>query len=193
MNNDAGRWLGALKGLNVYRAKGGPAPHKPLLILVLLELAERGQMPAGILPLTPELAFRFSSYWAVVAHRRTQRPDVRLPFHHLQSDGCWSALREDGSPSDGPRSTRYAELNPGFEAVMRDDEFRREARRILISGYFEPGERLALRTLVGLAAESEEGSREDKDAVHRAEVEKARARSVRFRLDVGPPTTTPVP
>src|SRR5437660_2817484 len=91
--------LAKLGKLNVYRAKGGAAPHKPLLLLVILELAEQGLLPRHVLPLTPELAFRFCTYWGIVAHRRTQRPDVRLPFHHLSSDGFWSALQEDGSPS----------------------------------------------------------------------------------------------
>src|SRR5262249_40208368 len=57
------QWLSKLAKLNVYRAKGGQAPHKPLLLLVLFELAEQGQLPSDVLPLTPELAFKFSSYW----------------------------------------------------------------------------------------------------------------------------------
>jgi putative restriction endonuclease len=81
------QWLATLANLHVYRAKHGPAPHKPLLLLVVLELAEEGQLPPEVLQLTPELAFRFSSYWTIVAHRRTQAPDVRMPFHHLEKDG----------------------------------------------------------------------------------------------------------
>jgi putative restriction endonuclease len=74
-------WLGRLAKLKVDKARGDPAPHKPLLLLVVLEFAE--QEPFGaLLPLTPELAFRFCTYWSIVAHRRTQAPDVRrLPFH----------------------------------------------------------------------------------------------------------------
>lgn len=35
-------WLATLAKLNVYRARGGLAPHKPLLLLVVLDLAEEG-------------------------------------------------------------------------------------------------------------------------------------------------------
>ena len=53
-----------------------------------------------LLPLTPELAFRFCTYWGIVAHRRRQAPDVRYPFYHLKSDGCWAPLDENGKPVD---------------------------------------------------------------------------------------------
>ena len=41
---------------------------------------------AKYLPLSPELAFRFFTYWNTMAQRRTQRPDVRPPIYHLQSE-----------------------------------------------------------------------------------------------------------
>ena len=84
--------------------------HKPLLVLVLIELACQELLPKGVLPLTPELAFRFCTYWSIVAHRRRQKPDVRYPFHHLQSDGCWKSLGEDGKPSPDRRLTQCAHI-----------------------------------------------------------------------------------
>src|SRR5436309_3550347 len=53
------QWLAKLAHLKVDKARGDPAPHKPLLLLVVLELAEQGLLPEGTLPLSPELAFRF--------------------------------------------------------------------------------------------------------------------------------------
>src|SRR5690349_1958008 len=102
---NAEHWLAKIARLRIDRSKG-PAPHKPLLLLVVLELAEQGLLPKEILPLAPELAFRFCTYWNIVAQRRTQRPDVRLPFHHLDRDGFWTALDENGKPSPDDRLTR---------------------------------------------------------------------------------------
>lgn len=62
--------LAKLAKLKVDRATGDPAPHKPLLLLVVLELAEQGVLAAPVLPLMPEpggfylalgkpIAFRF--------------------------------------------------------------------------------------------------------------------------------------
>ena len=73
-------WLAKLADLNVYRASHGEAPHKPLLLLVLLELAERGELTSNIVRLTPELSFRFNALWPIVAYRRTQQPDIRMPL-----------------------------------------------------------------------------------------------------------------
>src|SRR5215211_3924977 len=154
-------WLAKLANLRVDRARGDPAPHKPLLLLVVLELAEQGLLPSDLLPLSPELAFRFFSFWNIVAHRRNQRPDIRLPFHHLQSDGFWSACGEDGEASPDKRLTRYAALNPDFVAFAKNPISRGRARRLLIAKYFQPSERLALYTLVGLPIPREDEITQD--------------------------------
>jgi hypothetical protein len=75
-----------LSHLKIDRSRGA-APHKPLLLLCLLELAEEGAMSQEIMPITGELAFRFASYWSVVAYRRPQKPDLKLPLFHMRSEG----------------------------------------------------------------------------------------------------------
>jgi len=60
-------WLERLANLKLDRSRGA-APHKPLLLLVVFDLIEDGN-----------LTFRFSSYWTIVAERRNSQPDVRLP------------------------------------------------------------------------------------------------------------------
>lgn len=179
----AERWLAKLAKLKVDRARGDPAPHKPLLLLVVLELAEQGILPKDVLPLSPELAFRFCTYWRIVVHRRNQRPDIRLPFHHLQSDGFWSALGEDGKPSPDKSLSRYASLVSDFVAFAKDPASRERARRILIANYFQPTERLALYTLVGLPVPSEDEIARD---VGYTTPEEAReqGREARFRLTI---------
>jgi putative restriction endonuclease len=79
-------WLERLSNLNLDRSRGA-APHKPLLLLVVFDLIEDGKLVGGLMARDGNLAFRFSSYWAIVAERRSARPDVRLPFYHIKSDG----------------------------------------------------------------------------------------------------------
>ena len=45
------------------------------------------------------LAFRFDTYFSIVQYRRPARPDARMPFHHLKTDGFWTAHAEDGAAS----------------------------------------------------------------------------------------------
>jgi putative restriction endonuclease len=176
-------WLGKLGKLKIDRARGDPAPHKPLLLLAVIELAEQGLLPPAALPLSPELAFRFCTFWSVVAHRRRQRPDVRLPFHHLQSDGVWSARTEEGVPSPDYRLTRFATLPSDFAAFANDPGSRDKARRILIAKYFQPEERLALYALFGMPVPADDQIR--RDAQYRPPEEaRRRGREARFRVSV---------
>ena len=155
------KWLKAVLNLRVDR-KETIAPHKPLLLLVLAELAEGGKLSSTFLPLTGELVFRFLAYWTVVAERRTQRPDIHLPFYHMRSDGCWTPLDADGQPTLERRRAVAAELDKTFLACLNDQDFRTQMRRILIAKYFpDYAERAALYQLVGLPLPPDAIVRED--------------------------------
>lgn len=177
------QWLAKLAKLKVDRARGDPAPHKPLLLLVILDLAESGQFPPMPLPLTPELAFRFCTYWSVVARRRRQRPDVRYPFYHLKSDGFWTPLGEDGKPATDRRQTRYAMMSADFLAIIENPIYREQARRILIASYFPPDERIGLYALLGLPVPTDEVVARDANYKAPDKAQK-RGREGRFRLEV---------
>jgi putative restriction endonuclease len=177
------QWLAKLAKLKVDRARGDPAPHKPLLLLVILDLAESGQLPPMPLRLTPDLAFRFCTFWGVVAGRRRQRPDVRYPFYHLKSDGFWAPLGGDGKPAADRRQARSAVMPADFLAIVENPVYREHARRILIASYFPPDERIGLSTLVGLPIPTDEEV--VRDANYKAPDEaRQRGREGRFRLQV---------
>jgi putative restriction endonuclease len=177
------RWLKVVANLRVDR-KGTIAPHKPLLLLVLAELAEQGKLTNKILPLTGELVFRFLVYWTVVAKRRPQRPDIHLPFYHMRSDGCWTPLNSDGQPTLERRRTVAAELDETFLDCLGDSGFRRQMRRILIAKYFvDFAERTALYQLVGVPVPPEAIVSED---ARLYEAARERGREARFRLTVVP-------
>jgi putative restriction endonuclease len=140
--------LQKLSHLNIDRAKGA-APHKPLLLLCLLETAEDGGLSQEIMPVTGELAFRFSSYWSVVAHRRPQRPEIKLPLFHMKSDGFWLPLDEHHNVLKYRDLPAYIQFDAEFHAAINDPDFRAQARTILIRIYFEADEQVALWALTG--------------------------------------------
>lgn len=176
------RWLQQLTSLNKARNN---APHKPLLLLVFIDMVEAGEYISGPLRLTPELAFRFNTYFSIVQYRRTARPDVRMPFHHLKSDGFWTAHAEDGAPSPHRSVTAYVVPDPEFVAACRDPEFRRQARLILISTHFDPAERNAFYHLVGLEVPADDVLTQVACFTTPNDAENL-GRTARFRLDVVP-------
>lgn len=181
--SDSQRWLKVAANLRVDR-KHTIAPHKPLLLLVVADLAEEGTLASTELLLTGELVFRFLAFWAVVAERRSQRPDIRLPFYHMRSDGCWLPLDEGGNPALDRRRAVAARLDESFFACLRDAGFRKQLRRVLIARYFnDPGERAALYGLVRLSVPPDDVVKADAKLY---EADRERGREARFRLTVVP-------
>jgi putative restriction endonuclease len=182
MIKDQKFWLHKLATLRIDRARGNPAPHKPILLLVILEMAERGEITGRDVPLSPDLAFRFSVFWSVVAQRRKQPPEVRLPFHHLGSSGIWQPLTADGKPSPDRKLTAEIRFDASFFDCLADQKFRDRARRVLINTepYFRPEERAALYTMLNIKPTAFE-VHEDKE-LYKTSVRAGR--DARFRIEV---------
>lgn len=158
------------------------APHKPLLLLVFLDMIENGECDGDRFVLTPELAYRFDTYFEVAKHRRSARPDVRLPFHHLSSQKFWLPKTSTDDDSKHRSITTYVVPNADFVAACRDPQFRRDAREVLIA-HFEPAEQNALSHLVGIEIPS--ANTEVRDACFQTPHDAENSgRSARFRLDI---------
>ncbi len=181
--SDAEEWLGKICRLKVDRARPEPAPHKPLLLLVFFDMLEAGQLSDGILELTPSLAFRFSVYGSVVAHRRTQQPRVLFPFFHLRSDGFWQVLDENRQPTRERSRARYAVIDPGFLAAASDPGFRLRTRSLLIAKYFHAEDRASLYALCDMRIPAEDEIAEQVRYQPIAEAA-TRGRDARFRIVV---------
>jgi putative restriction endonuclease len=175
-------WLRKLATLRIDRARGNPAPHKPLLLLVIMEMVEKGEIASREVTLSPNLAFRFSVFWSVVADRRRQSPEVRLPFHHLGSSGIWQPLMANGQPSPDKKLTTSVRLDPSFFDCLADGKFRDRGRRILIetSPYFYPEERAALYSMLRVNPALPEVRQNEE--LYRTSVQTGR--DARFRIEV---------
>lgn len=183
MNTSRDYWLARLGGLRVDR-RGTPAPHKPLLLLTVLEMAESGVLLEPRLQLSGELSFRFLALWPIVAARRNQAPEIWLPFFHLKTSGIWLPLDAHGVPTDERRRAVVARIDPGFFECLFDPGFRDRLRVLLIDRYFaDPGERTALAEFAGVPLDQ---VGEVNDAVVRYESAHRLVREVKFRLTVVP-------
>jgi putative restriction endonuclease len=176
-------WLARLANLKVDRARGDPAPHKPLLLLAMMDLIESGRLTSAVVPLSAELTYQFLTYWRIVAHRRKTAPDIRLPFHHLSGDRIWEPLDARQQPSLDRKFTCFARFTDTAFALFLDPCFRLQARRILVVNYFRPSEQVALAESLSIP-EAELGTAVSAIATADRESAVQRGRDIRFRLIV---------
>ena len=129
---------------------------------------------------------QFILFEHIVAHRRKQKLDIQMPFHHLKSSDVWTPLDKHGEVSKHRSVTTCVRLNPDFRAACLDAEFRQHAAMILIETYFRPEEQIALREMMGLTAMTVIPESEGEDKQTPEQEARTEGRSARFRLDVVP-------
>lgn len=182
-------WLAKLTRLNPATGRGqcrGKAPHKPLLLLCLVDLAEAGELPGRNLIRSGGLVLRFKNYGMLLAERWPTKLDMRMPFFYLRSQGFWQAYTLEMQPAQTPENCHVIELHPEFFELLGSPEFRLKARLLLISRYFEPAERMALLESLGFPASQNEqwdiqASRLNETAAADA---RKKGRSARFAVQV---------
>ena len=181
-------WLGKLTKLQQAPGRGntaGKAPHKPLLLLCLIDMAETGAGLTGrTFVRTPSLVLRFRTYGTFVAERWPTKLDLRLPFFHLSTEKFWTAFNAEMRPASGPDDCAVCELNPDFHALLSDPDFRLKARLLLVSRYFEPAERTAFFESFGLSPPNAGPSVGEQLVADGIAAAKRKGRSARFQIRV---------
>lgn len=125
------------------------APHKPLLLLSVLDLFEQDSTRPNLLELTPDMGELFNRYWVRVVSS-DRRGNVALPFFHLRSDGFWHLLPKPGKENVLTSAAQIKSLFRLRDTVIGaclDDELyeilcapeaRATLRDVLIEAYFSP-------------------------------------------------------
>ena len=100
-----------MKSLNRSR---GTAPHKPLFLLTIIELIERGQMHENKIYYSPDLEKTFRKYWDKVIGWNYS---IARPFFFLKSDGFWS-LHPNIGYEDELRNTKRIDTTPKLRRLV---------------------------------------------------------------------------
>jgi putative restriction endonuclease len=186
-DDPARRWLARLTNLNPASGRGacrGKAPHKPLLLLALVDLAESGELVARAFTRTAGLVIRFLTYGTIVAERWPTRLDVRMPFYHLSSQGFWEPFTAEMHRASSPEACAVCEMHPEFYDLLADSGFRLKARTVLVSRYFDPTERMALFESLGLQAAVEGTPSAERILADVVDAAKRKGRSARFAVRI---------
>jgi putative restriction endonuclease len=180
-------WLGKLANLNVARTEGrGIAPHKPLMLLTVIDLIEFGDIPDGWVRYDVRLISRFRDYWELVQERQRNSPDIPMPFNALGGarDQVWQCFTAAGQPSKSKLTTRLCNLDPNLFASLQDTDFRREARRILVGIYFTPTEQVMLCARLGLPTPNTDAIAALRSDAAAFKASQKKGRDSRFKSDV---------
>jgi putative restriction endonuclease len=123
------------------------APHKPLLLLSVLDRFAEGTIEANEIRLDPGLFDLFNDYWDLVMPDEW-RSNIALPFYHLSSEDFWHLIPQPGSENvieAGRRlrtirklkdHTRGARLDEDLHALLGDEQPRDILRTTLIESHF---------------------------------------------------------
>lgn len=121
------------------------APHKPLLLLSVIDLFAQGTILTNLIAPNLELGELFAMYWAKV-----MPPDrdgnLVLPFYHLSSDGFWHLQATPGNESAINVPIRSiiqmrdlvfgAKLDDELYTALQSENHRDMLRAVLIETYF---------------------------------------------------------
>ncbi|HAQ21789.1 MAG TPA: HNH endonuclease [Prolixibacteraceae bacterium] len=129
--------------------KYGLAPHKPILLLAVINGFEKGYLWGKEVPISEELLTSFHDYWKLLVNT-PHDANFSLPFYHLSSEpsGIWQLKCLPGktvpiTKSNSIKSFRalretveYALLSEEFAQALQNPVSRNEIKAALLERYF---------------------------------------------------------
>lgn len=130
---------------------GHRAPHKPLLLLAVMDRIAEGSVTSNFIEIDAELGELFSIYWAKVMPP-DRRGNLAYPFFHLRvrDGGFWHLVARPGKEQalEAARAVRSvpelrelvwgARLDEELFALLLDPASREVLRAALLERYFAP-------------------------------------------------------
>ncbi len=132
---------------NLHRNKG-LAPHKPILLLSILDEIGRGRITDNEIVLTVELVAAFREYWqALPLPPGNWLERIWMPYRYLIQDGFWELVKdghsltgkEAGEPhsvTDARTRINYARFAPDLWLLLQDNTARQALHAYLLQKYF---------------------------------------------------------
>lgn len=141
------RYTQLFGSLRTDREGDRPRPHKPVMLLAVMVLAEAGQLADGRICYSPDLLEIFARYFDLVRAGSDQRTPFN-PFFYLKSDGFWhlhpqpgkddvlKATRSIRGPGQLMELVSHVTLDDQLVALIADTKAREVLRLALIDSYF---------------------------------------------------------
>jgi putative restriction endonuclease len=126
---------------------GGPAPHKPVLLLTIIDMIDKGQITCRTIEITPELVLSFKTHWSLLVDTQYV-VNLALPFYHLSNEpaGFWHLTPNPGYEKSlelGRKSFNslvqvidHADIEQDLYELLTDMDNRNLFINILLQTYF---------------------------------------------------------
>ncbi len=138
------------QSLHTNKMRGQVAPHKPILLLSVMDLIESGVIVSNKIQLTDSLERQFLSNWKkYVGESEVFRPKFGTPYWYMNSEPFWRLipfsggeekirLLQQGNPCT-PNTIRsqiaYAEIDAELFELIKDPKTCARLRVALIKNY----------------------------------------------------------
>jgi putative restriction endonuclease len=127
----------------------GVAPHKPILLLAVMELIAKGYIPENRIYLSPKLIATFLKYWSYLGSMN-HNPDISRPFFHMRSGKFWHLMANPGFErviSSGIKLKTFAEVKQAVKYSYVDEDLfdflcepkYRDSLLVVLVSYWFPG------------------------------------------------------
>lgn len=138
-----------LTTLNREITKYGKAPHKPILLLAVVDGFEKGYLKGRQIPISEDLLTSFHDYWKLLVNTQNEA-HFYLPFYHLGSEksGFWQLKLYAGKEIPVTKSNsiksykalyqtvEYALLSEDLALALQNPVQRNELKMALLERYF---------------------------------------------------------
>ncbi len=129
----------------------GKAPHKPILLLAVMNQIEKGHITDNRIYLTPDLVAEFIETFRLLVHTGN-RPEFSLPFYHLTGEKFWHLMPKTGMILRGYVKSLnvlneiidYAYLDDVLFDLLQNADSRQILKHTLLNTYFPQTKQLYL-------------------------------------------------
>ncbi|MCF0057683.1 HNH endonuclease [Dyadobacter sp. CY356] len=157
MTSPLQKYLLVFKKLRIDRSHG-LAPHKPILLLSILQAVRSSLIQQNKIFITPEIVSLFNANWSVLVSSTNHHCKFFLPFYHLSSQSFWKLVPKSGyeilltiksaikSFSGLNAAVDYAFLDDDLFLLMKNTDTNEVLMQFLLDEYFPETKHLLTET-----------------------------------------------
>lgn len=141
-------YLSCFNHLRCDKSKFGLAPHKPILLITIIRLFQKGKLSSTQIGITPDLEHEFEQTWHELV-KTPHRMNLGLPFYHLRGEEFgWELTLAPNYPihiddknkmknvNNLKQAQAIAHIQSDLVALLQNTEHNRILHDFLVERYF---------------------------------------------------------